>query len=80
MWFLFRVQDLSAHADNKNNLQNKDFWFFLNKSNNSKPTKIEFIFDFFIEVTHFQGISNSLQTKRVGMIGYGLEIVDYVNY
>jgi 3,4-dihydroxy 2-butanone 4-phosphate synthase/GTP cyclohydrolase II len=25
-------------------------------------------------------ISNSLQTKRVGMIGYGLEIVDYVNY
>ena len=25
-------------------------------------------------------ISNSLQTKRVGMIGYGLEIIDYVNY
>ncbi|WP_460218578.1 3,4-dihydroxy-2-butanone-4-phosphate synthase [Psychroserpens sp. MEBiC05023] len=25
-------------------------------------------------------ISNSLQTKRVGMIGYGLEIVEYVNY
>jgi len=25
-------------------------------------------------------ISNSAQTKRVGMIGYGLEIVDYVNY
>ncbi len=25
-------------------------------------------------------ISNSEQTKRVGMIGYGLEIVDYVNY
>ncbi len=25
-------------------------------------------------------ISNSQQTKRVGMIGYGLEIVDYVNY
>ncbi len=25
-------------------------------------------------------ISNSVQTKRVGMIGYGLEIVDYVNY
>lgn len=29
----------------ENSLQNKDFWFFLNKSNNSKPTKIEFIFD-----------------------------------
>ncbi|MCF2873983.1 MULTISPECIES: 3,4-dihydroxy-2-butanone-4-phosphate synthase [unclassified Tenacibaculum] len=25
-------------------------------------------------------ISNTEQTKRVGMIGYGLEIVDYVNY
>jgi len=25
-------------------------------------------------------ISNNLQTKRVGMIGYGLEIIDYVNY
>ncbi|WMI70194.1 3,4-dihydroxy-2-butanone-4-phosphate synthase [Mangrovimonas sp. YM274] len=25
-------------------------------------------------------ISNSEQTKRVGMIGYGLEIMDYVNY
>ncbi len=25
-------------------------------------------------------ISNSQQTKRVGMIGYGLEIIDYVNY
>ena len=25
-------------------------------------------------------ISNSEQTKRVGMIGYGLEIVDYVNF
>ena len=25
-------------------------------------------------------ISNTQQTKRVGMIGYGLEIVDYVNY
>jgi 3,4-dihydroxy 2-butanone 4-phosphate synthase/GTP cyclohydrolase II len=25
-------------------------------------------------------ISNTQQTKRVGLIGYGLEIVDYVNY
>lgn len=25
-------------------------------------------------------LSNSEQTKRVGMIGYGLEIVDYINY
>ena len=25
-------------------------------------------------------ISNSIQTKRVGMIGYGLEIMEYVNY
>jgi len=25
-------------------------------------------------------ISNSAQTKRVGMIGYGLEITEYVNY
>jgi 3,4-dihydroxy 2-butanone 4-phosphate synthase/GTP cyclohydrolase II len=25
-------------------------------------------------------ISNSKQKKRVGMIGYGLEIIDYINY
>jgi 3,4-dihydroxy 2-butanone 4-phosphate synthase / GTP cyclohydrolase II len=25
-------------------------------------------------------ISNSEQKKRVGMIGYGLEIVEYINY
>jgi 3,4-dihydroxy 2-butanone 4-phosphate synthase/GTP cyclohydrolase II len=25
-------------------------------------------------------ISNSEQTKRVGIIGYGLEIVDYIKY
>ena len=25
-------------------------------------------------------VSNSVQTKRVGMIGYGLEITEYVNY
>ena len=25
-------------------------------------------------------ISNTKQTKRVGMVGYGLEIIDYVNY
>ncbi|MCW9037887.1 hypothetical protein, partial [Altibacter sp.] len=27
-----------------------------------------------------QLLSNSEQTKRVGMIGYGLEITEYVNY
>ena len=25
-------------------------------------------------------ISNTKQTKRVGMIGYGLEIIDYISY
>ena len=25
-------------------------------------------------------VSNTKQTKRVGLIGYGLEIVDYINY
>ena len=25
-------------------------------------------------------ISNSVQTKRVGLIGYGLEIIEYVKY
>lgn len=39
-------QKLAYEWDNiENSLQNKNFWFFLNKSNNSKPTKIEFIFD-----------------------------------
>ncbi|WP_417861345.1 3,4-dihydroxy-2-butanone-4-phosphate synthase [Winogradskyella sediminis] len=33
-----------------------------------------------IKISKLKLISNSLQTKRVGMIGYGLEIVEYVNY
>ena len=33
-----------------------------------------------INIHKLRIISNSEQTKRVGIIGYGLEIVDYVNY
>ncbi len=33
-----------------------------------------------LDIHKLRLISNSQQTKRVGMIGYGLEIVDYVNY
>lgn len=33
-----------------------------------------------LKISKLNLLSNSLQTKRVGMIGYGLEIVDYVNY
>ncbi|WP_439153227.1 3,4-dihydroxy-2-butanone-4-phosphate synthase [Winogradskyella sp.] len=33
-----------------------------------------------LKISKLTLISNSLQTKRVGMIGYGLEIVDYINY
>jgi len=33
-----------------------------------------------LKVSKLRLLSNSLQTKRVGMIGYGLEIVEYVNY
>lgn len=33
-----------------------------------------------LKISKLKLMSNSLQTKRVGMIGYGLEIVDYVNY
>ncbi len=33
-----------------------------------------------INIHKLRLISNTLQTKRVGMIGYGLEIVDYVKY
>ena len=33
-----------------------------------------------LKVSKLKLLSNALQTKRVGMIGYGLEIVDYVNY
>lgn len=33
-----------------------------------------------INIHKLRLISNSLQTKRVGMIGYGLEIVEYVSY
>ena len=33
-----------------------------------------------LEIHHLKLLSNSAQTKRVGMIGYGLEIVEYVNY
>ncbi|RRO25629.1 3,4-dihydroxy-2-butanone-4-phosphate synthase [Flavobacteriaceae bacterium 14752] len=33
-----------------------------------------------INVHKIRLMSNTKQTKRVGMIGYGLEIIDYVNY
>ena len=33
-----------------------------------------------INISKMRLISNSQQTKRVGMIGYGLEIIEYVNY
>ncbi|MEQ3691659.1 MAG: bifunctional 3,4-dihydroxy-2-butanone-4-phosphate synthase/GTP cyclohydrolase II, partial [Flavobacterium sp.] len=34
-----------------------------------------------IDISKIKLLSNQTEhTKRVGMIGYGLEIVDYVNY
>lgn len=33
-----------------------------------------------LEIHHLKLLSNSTHTKRVGMTGYGLEIVEYVNY
>ena len=33
-----------------------------------------------INIHKLRLISNTEQTKRVGMIGYGLEIIEYVNY
>jgi 3,4-dihydroxy 2-butanone 4-phosphate synthase / GTP cyclohydrolase II len=33
-----------------------------------------------IDITKIRLISNTEQTKRVGMIGYGLEIIEYVSY
>lgn len=33
-----------------------------------------------LKISKLKLISNNLQTKRVGIIGYGLEIVSYVNY
>ncbi len=33
-----------------------------------------------LDISKIRLVSNSLQTKRVGMIGYGLEITEYINY
>ena len=33
-----------------------------------------------LNISKLKLISNSPQTKRVGMIGYGLEIVEYVGF
>jgi 3,4-dihydroxy 2-butanone 4-phosphate synthase/GTP cyclohydrolase II len=33
-----------------------------------------------LDISKIRLITNSVQTKRVGMIGYGLEIKDYVSY
>ncbi len=33
-----------------------------------------------LDITKMRLLSNSAQTKRVGMVGYGLEIVEYVKY
>ena len=33
-----------------------------------------------LEIHKIRLLSNTQQTKRVGMIGYGLEITEYVDY
>ena len=33
-----------------------------------------------LKVSKIQLLTNSSQIKRIGMIGYGLEIVEYINY
>ena len=33
-----------------------------------------------IDISKIRLLSNTEQTKRVGMIGYGLEIIEYVKY
>lgn len=33
-----------------------------------------------IGIAKLRVLSNSPQTKRVGIVGYGIEIVDYVSY
>lgn len=33
-----------------------------------------------LEIHKIKLLSNSEHTKRVGMVGYGLEITEYVNY
>ena len=33
-----------------------------------------------LNINKIKLVSNTTQEKRVGMIGYGLEIVDYVKY
>ena len=33
-----------------------------------------------IDISKIRLLTNSTQTKRVGMIGYGLEITEYVEY
>ena len=33
-----------------------------------------------LKISKIKLMTNSTQTKRVGMIGYGLEIVDYIPY
>ncbi len=33
-----------------------------------------------IDISKIRLVTNSVQEKRVGMIGYGLEITEYVSY
>ena len=33
-----------------------------------------------LDITKIKLLTNSYQNKRVGMIGYGLEITEYLNY
>ena len=33
-----------------------------------------------LNISKIRLLTNSGQTRRVGMVGYGLEIVEYVNY
>lgn len=51
---------------------------FLNMDNKDFGIGAQILHD--IGVHKIKLMSNTKQTKRVGMIGYGLEIIDYVNY
>ena len=33
-----------------------------------------------LNISKIRLLTNTVQTKRVGIVGYGLEIVDYVSY
>lgn len=65
----------------ENTLQDENFWWFLNKGENKKPSRIEFIFDLIcaVEMKHNPGIVESIGTDKYATFRYFYQMFEGKN-